>query len=129
MSAGAALQQAIALRITAAGGFSGVFDGPPARAVFPYVSIDAGQESDWSHKSGEGREILVAATLWDDQPARIHPSADAVEAAVLGTSQVEDWQLVSLRLVRRRIVRDVAGPWAAALDFRARLLAVPSGGN
>jgi len=124
MSAGAALQQAIALRIGAIGEISGVYDGPPARASFPYVAIDAGSESDWSHKSGEGREVLVAATLWDEQPARIHPLADAVEAAVLGTQVVEGWQVVSLRLVRRRIVRDVAGPWAAAVDFRARLLRV-----
>jgi len=124
LSAGAALQQAIALRIGAIGEISGVYDGPPARAAFPYVAIDAGSESDWSHKSGEGREVLVAATLWDEQPARIHPLADAVETAVLGTGVVEGWQVVSLRLVRRRIVRDVAGPWAAAVDFRARLLKV-----
>jgi hypothetical protein len=25
--------------------------------------------------------------------------------------------------MRRRVVRDVAGPWAAAVDFRARMLA------
>ena len=124
MSAGGALQQSLAARIAAMADVSGVFDGPPARAVFPYVAIDAGSESDWSHKSGEGREVLVAATLWDDQPARIHALADAVEAAVRGTVAIEDWQLVSLALVRRRIVRDVAGPWAAALDFRARLLRV-----
>jgi hypothetical protein len=124
MSAGAALQQAIALRIGAIGDILGVYDGPPARAAFPYVAIDAGSEGDWGHKSGEGREVLVATTLWDDAPARIHPLADAVEAAVLGTNLVEGWQLVSLTLMRRRIVRDVAGPWAAAVDFRARLLRV-----
>ena len=122
MSAGAALQQAIADRLGAISELSGVFDGPPARATFPYVAIDAGVESDWSHKSGEGREVLVATTLWDEQPARVHPLADAIEVAVLGTVAVAGWQLVSLRLVRRRIVRDVAGPWAAVVDFRARLL-------
>ncbi len=122
MSAGAALQQAIADRLGAISELSGVYDGPPARAAFPYVAIDAGSESDWSHKVGEGREVLVATTLWDDAPARVHPLADAVEAVVLATTAVAGWQLVSLRLVRRRIVRDVAGPWAAAMDFRARLL-------
>ena len=122
MSAGAALQQALALTIGAVGDITGVYDGPPARASFPYVAIDAGTESDWGHKSGEGREVLLATTLWDEQPARLHPLADAVETAVLATSQIEGWQLVSLTLVRRRIVRDVAGPWAAMVDFRARLL-------
>lgn len=124
MSAGAALQQAIALQLGALSELRGVYDGPPARATFPYVAIDAGTESDWGHKSGEGREVLVATTLWDEQPARIRPLADALEYAVLATQVVEGWQLVSLRLVRRRIVRDVAGPWAAAVDFRARLLRV-----
>ena len=122
MSAGAALQQAIALRLGALSELSGVFDGPPARAAFPYVAIDAGSESDWSHKSGEGREVLVATTLWDDQPARLHLLADAIEVAVLGSEALDGWQLVSLRMMRRRVVRDVAGPWAAVVDFRARML-------
>lgn len=124
MSAGAALQQAIALRLGAISELTGVFDGPPARAPFPYVAIDAGSESDWSHKAGEGREVLVATTLWDEQSARLHALADAIEVAVLGTAVVDGWQLVSLRLMRRRIIRDVAGPWAAAVDFRARMLRI-----
>ena len=64
MSAGAALQAAIALRLTTVAELTGVYDGPPARAAFPYVTIDAGTERDWGHKTGEGREVLVAATLW-----------------------------------------------------------------
>lgn len=123
MSAGGALQAALAPVLDAVEEIAGVYDGPPARAPFPYVVIDAGTESDWSHKSGEGREVLIAVTLWDEQPARLHRLADAVEAAVRGGSAVAGWQVVSLRLVRRRTVRDVAGPWAAAIDFRARLLA------
>ena len=122
MSAGGNLQAAVAgalagLEIT------GVYDGPPARAPFPYVVIDAGTEADWSHKNGEGREVLVAVTIWDDQPARLHGLADAAEAAVAAARDVQGWRLASLRLLRRRTVRDVAGPWATAIDFRARLLA------
>ena len=48
---------------------------------------------------------------------------DMVEASVAGTGFVAGWQLVTSRLVRRRTVRDVAGPWAVAIDFRVRLLA------
>lgn len=123
MSAGSALQTAIATALTAIEELSGVFDGPPARAAYPYVALDATTESDWSHKSGEGREVLVAITLWDDQPVRLHGLADRVETSLLALSGVEAWQLVTMRLVRRRVVRDVAGPWAAAIDFRARMLA------
>ena len=124
MSAGAALQTSIAASLGRIEGLSGVFDGPPARASYPYVALDATTESDWSHKSGEGREVLVAITVWDDQPVRLHALADEVEAALQAPGPIEAWQLVTMRLVRRRVVRDVAGPWAAAVDFRARMLAL-----
>ena len=124
MSAGGALQSAVAAALNDVVGLTGVFDGPPARAAYPYAAIDATTESDWSHKSGGGREVLVAITVWDDEPVRLHGLADAVEAAVDSVGAVAGWQVVTMRLVRRRVVRDVAGPWAAAVDFRARMLAV-----
>ncbi len=124
MSAGASLQASLASRIGRLAELTGVFDGPPARAAYPYAAIDASTESDWSHKSGKGREVLVAVTVWDDQPARLQVLADSVEAQVLATNMTDAWQLVSLNLIRRRTIRDVAGPWATAIDFRARLLAV-----
>jgi len=123
MSAGAALQAAVAVSLDEIPDLTGVFDGPPARAPFPYVVVDAGSEAQWGHKSGAGREVMLAVTLWDEQPARVHDLADAVEAAVAATAEVDGWKLVTMSLLRRRIVRDVAGPWAAAIDFRARLLA------
>ena len=124
MSAGGALQAALAAALAGEARLTGIYDGPPARAGLPYVVIDAGSESDWSHKSGGGREVLVALTLWDEQPARLAELADAVEAASAGVGAVAGWQLVSMRMIRRRTVRDVAGPWATAIDFRARLLAI-----
>ena len=122
MSAGGALQSAIAAALANVQDLTGVFDGPPARAAYPYAALDATTESDWSHKSGDGREVLVAITLWDDQPVRLHQLADEVEAEVQRLSGIFGWELVTMRLLRRRVVRDVAGPWAAAIDFRARML-------
>jgi hypothetical protein len=124
MSAGGGLQTAIAAALGGIAELAGVFDGPPARASFPYATIDATTESDWSHKNGAGREVLVAITLWDDQPVRLHGLADQVEALMQALGAIADWQLVTMRLMRRRVVRDVAGPWAAAVDFRARMLAL-----
>lgn len=124
MSAGGALQVAIAAAFEEISALQGVFDGPPARAAYPYVTLDASTETDWSHKNGIGREVLVATTLWDDQPARLHALADAVEYALRNLTAAEGWQLVTMRLIRRRVIRDVAGPWAAAIDFRARMLAL-----
>ena len=123
MSAGGALQTAIATALSGVPALTGVFDGPPARAAYPYVALDATPESDWSHKSGVGRQVMVAITLWDDEPTRLHQIADWIEAAMDTLGTVAGWQLVTMRLVRRRVMRDVAGPWAAAIDFRARMLA------
>jgi hypothetical protein len=123
VSAGGALQIAIATALSGVDGLSGVFDGPPARAAFPYAALDATTETDWGHKSGLGREVLVAITVWDDQPVRLQALADAVEAALEELGAVAGWQLVTMQLVRRRVLRDVTGPWAAAVDFRARMLA------
>jgi hypothetical protein len=124
MSAGGALQIAIATALNALVDLTGVFDGPPARAPYPYAAIDATIEIEWGHKSGAGREVMVGITLWDDQPVRLHALADQVETAVRAVPGADGWQLVNLQLVRRRVVRDVAGPWAAAIDFRARMLAL-----
>jgi hypothetical protein len=123
VSAGGALQTAIAAALAAVSDLTGVFDGPPARAAYPYVALDATTETDWGHKNGAGREVMVAITLWDDQPVRLHELADSIEDALEALPAVEGWQVVTMRLVRRRVVRDVAGPWAAAIDFRARMLA------
>lgn len=123
MSAGGALQACLAAALAGDSRLTGIYDGPPARAAFPYAVIDAGSESDWSHKNGGGREVLVALTLWDEEPARLAELADEIETLAISARVVTGWQLVSMRLLRRRTVRDVAGPWAAALHFRARLLA------
>lgn len=123
MSAGAALQEAVATGLGSLGMLDGIYDGPPARAAYPYVALDAGTEVDWSHKSGRGREIALAVTLWDARADGLQALGDAVEASVLATGAVAGWQLVSSQLIRRRVVRDVAGPWAVAIDFRVRLLA------
>lgn len=123
MSAGGALQIAIATALNALTDLTGVFDGPPARAAYPYAAIDATTETDWGHKSGAGREVMVGITVWDDQPVRLHALADQVEEAMRAVSDTAGWELVNLQLLRRRVIRDVAGPWAAAIDFRARMLA------
>ena len=123
MSAGGALQAALASALAREPRLTGVYDGPPARALFPYAVIDTGTESDWSHKSGSGREVLVALTLWDEQPVRLAELADSAEELAARIGQVAGWRPVTMQLLRRRTVRDVAGPWATAIDFRARLLA------
>lgn len=123
MSAGRSLQAAIVSALEPIEQLQGIYDGPPARAAYPYAAIDARTEADWGHKSGAGREVFASVTLWDDEPARLEAVGELVEPALAAIDAVEDWQLVTLVAVKRRVARDVAGPWAMIMDFRARLLA------
>ena len=69
--AGAALQAALvaALKGDAIIGaaVSGIYDGVPARAAFPYLAVDGGQVLDWSVKGarGQGPGELVAVVVVD----------------------------------------------------------------
>lgn len=104
---------------------SGVFDGPPPRAPFPYISIADGLVTDWSTKTETGREIRMALTVWDDgeMPARLHELMGHVEdviAALPGT--VGNWRIASNMFLRSLIARDPAGPWAGLVEQRIRLL-------
>ncbi|ARS29118.1 DUF3168 domain-containing protein [Sphingomonas sp. KC8] len=123
-----ALQAALVAAITARPGLgdavSGIFDGPPARAAFPYVAIGGWASSDWSHKTARGREHRLAISIWDDggSPARLHGLMAEAEAAIDGIDVVAEAELVSLIFLRSRVIRDAAGPWAGIIEYRARLI-------
>jgi hypothetical protein len=106
----------------------GVYPGPPLQSAFPYAMVECGAETDWSHKSGVGRELRLAVTLRDcgERPERAQAFAEVVEAALAAGLDVEGWRLVTLALVRSRTVAEGRGGkagWAVAIDYRARMLA------
>lgn len=104
---------------------SGIFDGPPAGACFPYVAMAESPCVDWSHKSGRGRDIRLAITVWDDgkRAARLHGLMREVESAIEGMGAALDgWQVVSLTFSRSRVVRDTDAPWAGLVEYRIRVL-------
>lgn len=104
---------------------SGVFDGPPARAAYPYVAMGAGATGDWSHKTGRGREHRVAVTVWDDGdgPARLHRLMAAAEDAIEAIApDLDGHRIASLTFLRSRVLRDPDGPWAGIIEYRVRTL-------
>jgi len=106
-------------------GLNGAYDGPPLQAAFPYAQVDAGLETDWSHKSGDGREVRLAVTIRDqgERPARLRALIRAAEAAIGGIERdLDGWRLVTLVFLRSRMLRETGAAWAAAIDFRARML-------
>ncbi len=126
--ADAALQQAVVAALgghaALASAVSGIFDGPPARAAFPYVAIGPIVSTDWSHKSGTGREHRLTLSIWDGGGADLHGLMAEAEAALGALPRdLGGHDLVTLVYLRGRIARDADGPSAAILDYRARTLA------
>lgn len=110
-----------------ANALTGVYDGPPPRAAFPYVAINDGIASDWSTKTDAGREIRLALTVWDDgeSTTRLSNLMSHVEDAVSAIPRdLPNWRIASLIFLRSMVVRDPAGPWAGLIEYRVRLLAI-----
>lgn len=124
----AAVQAALLSAVSAApelAALTGIYDGPPPRAAFPYASFSSTAASDWSTKTEQGRELRLAITLWDDgeRAARLLQLAAALEQVVAGLpSQLDGWRIVSLAFARTFIARDPQGPWAGLVEHRIRLI-------
>jgi hypothetical protein len=104
---------------------TGVFDGPPPRATFPYASINEGAASDWSTKTALGREIRIGLTVWDDgeSATRLHQLIGHVEDAVAALPRdLSGWRIASIVFLRSFVARNPAGAWAGVVDYRIRML-------
>jgi hypothetical protein len=125
-----AVQTAVIAALEAHPGLSaaltGVYDGVPPLAAFPYVSIADGLVSDWSTKTAIGREIRVALTIWDDgeEATQLHQLMGQVEDAVAAVARdLPGWRVASVVFLRSLIARDPAGPWAGLVEYRVRVMA------
>lgn len=106
---------------------SGIFDGPPPRADFPYIALATGASLDWSHKGGVGRELSLALTIHDDAEtaARVHRVMALVEEALEeGLDDPAGWQIVTFDFRRTRILRRATGPWSGLVEYRAKVLRI-----
>jgi hypothetical protein len=106
---------------------TGIYDGPPPRAAFPYIAVTDGVTSDWGTKTKQGREIRLAFTVWDDGEAatRLTDLMGHVDDALLAIPRdLPGWRIASLVFLRSMVLRDPAGPWAGLVEHRVRLLAV-----
>jgi hypothetical protein len=130
MSLAGELQAALVAALGAAQGVSGivsgVFDGPPPRPALPYLTIDLGPGLDWSTKTQAGREQRPTITIWEEsgRTLRLRGLLDAVGACVAGLNRdLPSGRIASLVLLRERVARDPAGPWAGLVELRVRMLA------
>lgn len=123
--AGQALIESALAALRRVDGLNAVSDGPPLTGAFPYAIVEAGPESDWSHKSGEGRELRLAILAHDkgEGPQRLREIVARIEAAAAGIGpELTGWRLVNLVFLRASMLRNAGATWTAAIDYRARLL-------
>lgn len=123
--AGQALVDAAVIALAGLEGLNGAYDGPPLQGALPYAVVEAGPESDWSHKSGEGRELRLAIVIRDkaERPTRLRALARAAEAAIAELDGAQaPWRIVTLVFARSQLLREPGAAWAAAIEYRARLL-------
>ena len=126
MMAGEALASKTLTALEAVGALNGRYEGPAIRSAAPYAIVEAGAESDWSHKSGAGREVRLTVTLRDEgeRPARLRRLVGEAQAALGAIAASGDgWRIVSLAFVRSRLLPEGDRRWVATRDYRARMLA------
>lgn len=120
-----ALVAALGAHAPLAEAVTGIFDGPPARARFPYVAIGEAVSADWGTKTALGREVRVAVTIWDDglRPGRLHALMSEAETAIEAMArELNGWRVASLVFLRSRVARDAGGAWAGLVEYRVRVL-------
>lgn len=103
----------------------GTYTLAPVQAAYPFATVDAGLETDWSHKSGTGREVRIAVTIRDkgERPERVQQIETQAEEAISGLSgTTANWSLVSMSFMRSRLVQEKETGWAAVIEYRARML-------
>jgi Protein of unknown function (DUF3168) len=101
MAVSLAVQKAVVAALSGLDGLTGVYDGPPPDAVAPYAVIGPDLVTDWSHKSGQGHEVRLVVTIWDDRPGA------ARARALLGAA--------------RDVLADLSGTWDGHRIVVARL--------
>ncbi len=99
-----------------------LFDGPPADARPPYLSVGADVVTDRGWKGGGGQEHRFSVTLWDAREgvaAAKEVMADVERAVVAMPRQFAGVRLVSLKLFRAMVRRSPRNWTQAVLEFRA----------
>ena len=106
-----------------AGLVHGVFDGVPARASAPYVSVGAAEGSDWGTKDVAGREVRLTLALVGVGAAAGDGAAGRIEALVPGLrGEGDGWRVVGARVVRTRFGFAKDGGWRHEIVVRCRCL-------
>ena len=105
---------------------SAITEEAPVRASLPWLAIVASASADWSHKTGEGREVRVAMELQmrGDDPATAGQLVQDIEQRIAVIPHEQDgFRIASVQFLRARTEQRGGTIRAVLLEYRFRLLA------
>lgn len=106
-------------------GLSQVSDGAPIQAGDAAAIVEAGLETDWGFKGGEGAEIrfAIVLTCGGESPGRARMLGERIRATVATVGpDLGGWTLVSMAMLRSRVLREAGPKWIAVVEYRARMV-------
>lgn len=123
--AAGALIAAVVAALRQVPGLSGVSDGIPVQAGDAHAVVEAGPEADWGFKGGDGAEVRFAVLIrcGGEQPKRARQLTGLARQALAAIGpDCGEWRLVTLILMRSRVLRAPGPSWTGAAEFRARMI-------
>lgn len=124
-----ALVAAAVTRVAAIGAMTGIYPAAPLQASSPYAVVETTLETDWSHKTGQGREVRLSILLHDkgERQDRLRALMAEAETRMAGLDpEMGSWRVVNLVYLRSRIVGGPREGWTGMIDYRARMLGQPA---
>lgn len=113
---------------TLADGLNAIVEEAPIKTALPWLALTASASTDWSNKSGRGREIRVALELnyrGYEQLAE-NDLIGAIEARMENMppdQSASGFQIVSLTFLKARAEQRGEALRSLVLEYRARVLA------
>lgn len=119
----------LAADTTLSGNLNAVVEEAPRRTALPWLALTASASTDWSTKSGPGREIRVALELnyRGDDPLSESALIAAIERRVesLPADQTAaGFRIANLMFLKARAEQRGEALRALVLEYRARVLGV-----
>lgn len=110
-------------------GLNAIVEEAPLRTALPWLALTASASTDWSTKSGRGREIRVAFELNYRGNEQLAESSliTAIEArleSLPADQSAAGFQIASFTFVKARAEQRGEALRALVLEYRARVLAV-----
>jgi hypothetical protein len=114
---------------TLSAGLNAIVEEAPLRTALPWLALTASASTDWSTKSGRGREIRVALELnyrgYDQlAEAGLISAIEARMESLPADQSAAGFQIASLAFLRARAEQRGEALRALVLEYRARVLAV-----